>query len=239
MSAFITMAALLALLTVALLARARWWPAAVSADMAAPHRPSRALLGGMAVFVLAVATLGYYRVGSPAQLALGPQASLVAREAAAAAPAAPVGPEQVRAMVANLAERLKAQPGDAEGWMMLARSYIVLGQHADAVKAYRQAANLRPNDAALLADMAFALAVANDRKLGGEPTQLLDRALSIDPQNAKALALAGSAAFERKDYAVAVAHWEQLARTQPADAPFAQQIREGIAKARRLGGLGS
>ena len=238
MSAFITMAALLALLTVALLARARLWPAAAVADASEPQRPSRALLGGLALFVLAVATLGYYRVGSPAQLALGPQASRVARDAGAA-PAEPVGPDQVRAMVASLAERLKAQPGDAEGWMMVARSYIVLGQHADAVKAYRQAANLRPNDAALLADMAFALAVANDRKLGGEPTQLLDRALSIDPQNAKALALAGSAAFERKDYAVAVAHWEQLARTQPADAPFAQQIREGIAKARRLGGLGS
>ena len=57
-------------------------------------------------------------------------------------------------MVDKLAQRLKDQPNDPEGWTMLARAYMVMGRAADAVPAYEKAVALRPDDASLLADYA-------------------------------------------------------------------------------------
>ena len=59
----------------------------------------------------------------------------------------------------------------------------------------------KPRDAELLADLADVLAMTRSQRLQGEPEKLVLRALEIDPQNLKALALAGTAAFERKDFA--------------------------------------
>ncbi|MHA1571321.1 MAG: c-type cytochrome biogenesis protein CcmI, partial [Alphaproteobacteria bacterium] len=79
---------------------------------------------------------------------------------ATAAPAAPAAPsqaltgdqlERIRGMVAGLAERLAAEPDDLEGWLMLGRSYMVLGQSRKAVGALTQAARLAPDRPQILA----------------------------------------------------------------------------------------
>ena len=119
---------------------------------------------------------------------------------------------------------------------MLARSYVALGRHADAMPAFEKASALRPDDADLLSDYADALAMAQGRTLQGRPAELLQRALKADPRNPKALALAGAAAFERKDYAGAVKYWQALVQADP-QGELAQQIRGSIEEARQLGGL--
>ena len=96
---------------------------------------------------------------------------------------------------------------------------------------------LKGDDPQLLADYADLMAFQNDRKLAGEPTQLIDRALKLDPNHPKALALAGSAAFDRKDFAGAVRHWELLARLSPPGSEFLTELQGGIDEARKLGGL--
>jgi cytochrome c-type biogenesis protein CcmH len=208
---------------------------------AAPRLQSSPRLAlGLAVFIVVHAGGGYRWSGSPQGLAFGPgsggaAASTAGNDGADAAPHALV-PEQVQAMVDQLAQRLKDKPDDADGWQMLARSLVVLGKHAEAVDAFRQAASLVPNDAGLLADYADALAVTQGRRLEGEPTKLVERALAIDATNVKALALAGTAAFDRRDYAGAVRHWEKLVAVGPGDEAFAAQIRAGIIEARALGG---
>jgi cytochrome c-type biogenesis protein CcmH len=140
-------------------------------------------------------------------------------------------------MVDRLAERLKERPDDAEGWAMLGRSYVALGQHEKAVPAFEKATALRPDDAVLLADHADALAVRNGRSLAGEPIQLVQRALKADPRNLKALALAGTEAFDRADYPAAAAYWQRLVDAAPPDSPFVAPAREGLAEARQRGGL--
>jgi len=90
------------------------------------------------------------------------------------------------------------------------------------------------DEAARLADEAVALAVAEPRKLQGDAKQLAERALALDAHNPKALSLAGTAAFTRRDYASAVRYWEELLRSQPADSHFARQVRPSLAEARRL-----
>jgi cytochrome c-type biogenesis protein CcmH len=145
--------------------------------------------------------------------------------------------EQIAAMADKLAERLKAQPDDAEGWSMLARSYTVLGRNPEAVDAYKKALELHGDDASLLADYADALAVKNKRSLAGEPAALIARALKLEPDNLKALSLAGTDAFDRKDYAGAVKHWERILQVGPADNPLVEQVKASVAEARELGKL--
>jgi cytochrome c-type biogenesis protein CcmH len=214
-------------------------PASVStgASVAATaSRPSWALLGGVALAAVGLATAGYWWAGSPS--AVSSPASGGPSSAEAASPPNPhaTGPGQMAEMTEKLAVRLKEKPDDPEGWVMLARSYAVLGRHTDAVPAYRRALALQPApDAQLLADFADALAVTSDRRLDGEAGQMIDRALKLDPDNLKALSLAGTAAFDRKDYATAVKHWERVQRVAPADSIYRSQVQGSIAEARELG----
>ena len=71
----------------------------------------------------------------------------------------------------------------------------------------------------------------------GKSLELIERALKADPTHWKALALAGTAAFNRKDYKGAVAYWERMKATVPPGSPIAGSIDASIAEARELGGL--
>jgi len=184
-----------------------------------------------AAVVLLLALGGYALKGRPD--ALLDSATLAAGapppETAASAPT----PEQVNEMVARLAERLKDRPDDVQGWTMLGRSYMALGRAAEAVDAYRKVQAQRPDDPNVLADLADALAVSGGRTLEGEPARLIERALKIDPDHPKALALSGAHAFDKGDYATAARQWERVAQLAPPDSPMAQQAREGAEEARR------
>ncbi len=147
-----------------------------------------------------------------------------------------LSPAKVEEMVGRLAARLEQEPGNAEGWVVLARTYYSMNRFPDAVRAFERAVALLPGDASLLADYADALG-ATQNGLAGKPTQIIEQALKADPTQWKALALAGTAAFDRKDFAAAVAYWERLKTTVPPDAPIAKSIDNSIAEARALGGL--
>lgn len=144
---------------------------------------------------------------------------------------------QVEEMVATLAERLKQDPENAEGWFMLARSYNAMGRFTEAAAAYGELAKRMPDESQVYADWADALAAANNRSLAGEPARLIEKALSLDPDNIKALALSGSAAFQASDFAKAAAQWERMLTQLPADSELAASIRQGIAEARQQAGM--
>ena len=150
-----------------------------------------------------------------------------------AKPAHALTDEQLQRMVEQASEQTKRDPKDVTAWALLAHSYDMLGKFAESTKAYEQLAKLAPKDAQVLADYADALAVAHGRSLDGEPEALVRRALELDPANVKALSLAGTAAFEHKQYDQAVAHWER-AKAASKDPRFTQQIDSGIAEARAL-----
>lgn len=141
---------------------------------------------------------------------------------------------QIRELTGRLAARMEKEPDNVEGWTMLGRSYTALGEFAAAARAYGNAVARSGSDAALLADYADALAMAQGKRLDGEPEKLIERALAIDPQNLKALALAGSAAFERRDYPAAATYWERILKVVPEDSQFTQSVRASIAEARQL-----
>jgi cytochrome c-type biogenesis protein CcmH len=194
-------------------------------DLAAPaeraaQRPGRglALAIGAAIPVVAVAL--YFVVGTPA--VIDPEAEHTLRA------------KQIEAMVARLAARMRENPDDADGWKLLGRSYAVLGRYGEAVDAYAKAAQRAPRDPQLLADFADALAMARGARLAGEPEKLVLRALEIDPGNLKALALAGTAAFERKDYAIAARFWRRMLPRVPEGSDEARAIQANVDEALAL-----
>ena len=145
----------------------------------------------------------------------------------------------VEAMVERLAARMRENPDDAEGWKLLGRSYAAMGRYAEAVTAFAKAAERSPRDAQLLADFADVLAVTRGRNLEGEPAKLVERALELDPQNLKALALWGTIAFERREYAKAAQTWGRMLPLVQPGSEDARIISENVEEARKLAGIGA
>ena len=184
-----------------------------------------ALALGLAIPICALAV--YLSVGNP---------SAVLPQAAGGANPHGMTKAQFEAAVVRLAARMKDNPEDAEGWTMLARSYAVLGRFGEASEAYGKAAARMPRDAQLLADYADALAMAQGRTLQGEPEKIILRALAIDPDNVKALLLAGTAAFNRSDPRAAIRHWERVLGLLPKESDMIQRVQASIVQARSLAG---
>jgi len=193
----------------------------------APATPARWTAAALALFIPLCAAGLYWQFGTPDGLA--PTAETHG--------GGKVTSQDVEAMVAKLAARLEQTPDDAKGWSMLGRSYLYMRKPADAVAAYERAVALQKNDADLLADYADALALAQGKNIEGKPLQMIERALKIDPTQWKALAMAGSAAFERKDYKTAVSYWEKLQSRAEPGSDFAREVAANIEEARGLGGI--
>jgi cytochrome c-type biogenesis protein CcmH len=210
-----------------------------AAAVPARPRPSKHLVSGLVAFVVLAGVLGYTLLGNPAGLSVGPGDAARRGEAAGAGTGAAhdTGNEQIEAMVSRLAERLKAKPDDADGWLMLGRSYSVLKRYPDSAQAFRKAIELRPKDAQAYADLADATGMLNNRSLRGEPEQLIAKALALDGNNLKALALAGTVAFDKGDFALAVKHWEKARAVAEPGNEMAQALEGSVAEARQRAGL--
>jgi cytochrome c-type biogenesis protein CcmH len=182
-----------------------------------------------------VAVIFYLNVGNPTAIGNVAKATITTPPAGPAAP--PSGERtqaQIEANVAKLAERLKTNPNDAQGWTMLARSYSSMEKFGEAAGAYAKATELSPKDADLWAEYAFTTAMANGQKLEGRPMEFIDRALKLEPENPKALQLAGTAAFETKNYDKAIGYWQRVLKQVPPNSEVADTINSRIAEAKSL-----
>ena len=224
MTLFVILSLLLAAAALAILA---WRGPAVAhvtdpaTAAAAVMRPTRGLVAGLGALIAVVAIGGYAWIGSPRLLALTPDA--------------PAGPGPAMDAQADVLQaRAEARPDDAAAWMQAARFQAMLNHGAAAVADYRKVAALRPNDANVLADLADMLAATGSGSLEGEPIQLVDRALAIDPNHVKALALKGSYAMTQRDFRTALAAWNQALKVaQPGD-PIAQFLRQQLDAMREM-----
>lgn len=202
-----------------------------SAKPAAPVKRSKAAAVAVALAVPLISISLYLALGS--RQGLEPATEN-------AAPGAPhqLTPQQIDAMVARLAQKLEANPDDGEGWVMLARSYNALGRFGEAAAAYARAEAKFPQDSQFLADYADSLAMAQGQTLQGKPEALIRRALQADPNNLKALALAGTAEFERNNFAEAIDYWGRMLPLLPPDSEMGNSVRASIKEARdKQGGM--
>jgi cytochrome c-type biogenesis protein CcmH len=146
-------------------------------------------------------------------------------------------PEKINLMIEGLAARLKEKPDDLPGWVRLARAYKSQNRLPEAEAAFGKAGKLVDTDPDLLTQYADLLAMRSNT-LEGRPLALVNKALALNPKHPMALMLAGSAAYRRADYAMAITHWEKVLTVLPPGSPDAKQVEAEIADARSKGGLG-
>jgi len=138
---------------------------------------------------------------------------------------------------APLEAQVAAWPNDARAWVLLARSRMDAEQFAPAATAYARAIALSPkvaNDPQVWAEYADALGMTQGGALAGKPREAIDRALRLDPRQPKALELAGSAAYEARDFRAAHAHWRALLEALPPDSPQRLPLAAAVEKVERL-----
>jgi cytochrome c-type biogenesis protein CcmH len=146
-------------------------------------------------------------------------------------PAQAQSPGSIEDMVARLAERMRQQPDDLKGWVMLGRSYVVLKRYSDAEVAYANVLRLGGGENAdLLADYADAMVMADGGRFNDKAGALLTRALELDPGNIKALWLAGHWKNQSGEPAEALNYWQQAAQKLPPGSEDAAVIAGQISK---------
>jgi cytochrome c-type biogenesis protein CcmH len=184
----------------------------VPASAASRPRWLAALAMVIAVPVVALALYAY--LGNPTAPSDNPHGD----------PAVAVTDPKIVAMIDALAERMKANPEDGAGWALLARSYMRMGRFNASASAFEEAAKRVPDDPSLLADWADVLAQTQGAKISGKPLEILNRALAIDPNHLKSLALLASEAMERGDRPAAIAAWQRLRAQLPPGSDGAKEI---------------
>ncbi|MCD6679593.1 MAG: c-type cytochrome biogenesis protein CcmI [Burkholderiaceae bacterium] len=173
-----------------------------AAALAAPSSsPRAAWVAALFVALLVpLVALGVYRqVGAPHLASVDPNAA-----------PGPVDAAQVEAMIDRIEQRTREQPDDAEAWAMLAEARKMQGRHDEAVAAFAKAIERLPNDARLLTDYAESAALRAGGDFAGQPVELLERALAIDPNEPKAVALMGAAQYRLGNLPRARSYLQQL-----------------------------
>lgn len=198
---------------------------APSISMVRARRPW--LLAALLSLALVASAFALYRgIGTPAALQM--ENLMPSAKAAPAGADAPMSDKQILAMVDSLARKMEANPDDPRGWVLLARSQAALGRMPEALQAYERAIKLLPGDGQLLADYADVTVMQQAGRFEGKPMLLIRQALKADPNNLKALALAGTAEIKAGKRDAALKYWEKLKTLVPRDSDDYREIESII-----------
>lgn len=138
--------------------------------------------------------------------------------------------EAINKMVDGLAKKMQTDPNNAEGWLMLGKSYKYLEQYAKSADAFAHAYKLLGDKPSVMLAYAEALSFANDQQVTGESADLIFKALALEPKNPNALWLAGMAKTQAGEFIEAKKLWTQLAATLPQGSEAQQEINALLAK---------
>lgn len=137
--------------------------------------------------------------------------------------------------VLELQQALEREPQRADGWALLGRSQLALGQLQEANAAFERAVALAPDEVPVLVEAAQARAQTNPtRQFDDTALQWLQHAQKLDPNSERAAWLIGVALRQRGQNAEAAQVWEALLpKLEPG---AAAALREQIAIARQANG---
>ena len=136
--------------------------------------------------------------------------------------------QRIKDMVTGLAARLKDEPGDLEGWRMLARSYVVLQRYPEAADAYRRALGLVAGDADLLANYGEALYLGAERTVTPEALQAFEQVLARRSDHHQALYYMALGTYQGGDAVAAIKQWNALLEISPSGAPWIAMVAKRI-----------
>jgi cytochrome c-type biogenesis protein CcmH len=209
--------------------------AAAAADMAEPMREQR--VDGITTILLAAAVSAgavalYLGVGAP-----GVADQPFAEHATENAQVATTAPHDLAKSADTLAAKLRENPNDADGWMLLARTQAELQRWQDAAQSYRHAMSLTGNRPDAVAGYGEMLVLSAQGIVTPSAKQAFDQAIAGDPTNLAAryyLALADAQAGKPER---AVEAWSKLEAEAPAGAPWLPNLRERIAETAKAAGI--
>ncbi|MCO5119816.1 MAG: c-type cytochrome biogenesis protein CcmI [Burkholderiaceae bacterium] len=179
------------------------------------------------VVVPASALLVYRQVGTPAMLEPRPAATMASPRLPPGHPtttSAPSLPGEIETLVAGIEQRTREAPEDGEAWAMLGAALKMQGRHQDAVLAFEKAIERVEPDARLFAEAAESIARVAGGSFEGRPTEMLERALALDPAEPRALWLMAAAQFRAGDLPRARQHLTRLRDGLPATSADAAEV---------------
>ncbi|EGM6611563.1 cytochrome c-type biogenesis protein CcmH [Salmonella enterica] len=189
------------------------------------------------VIALIVAAISYYQTGSYGQVKIWRQATAltpVLLERALDPKAQPLNEEEMARLALGLRTRLQSDPGNAEGWIMLGRIGMVLGNAGTATGAYANAYRLDPKNSDAALGYAEALTRSSDPEDNRRGGELLRRLVRSDHTDIRVLSLYAFNAFEQQRFGEAVAAWEMMLKLLPAGdarrAVIERSIRQALAQ---------
>ncbi|ELP8886152.1 cytochrome c-type biogenesis protein CcmH, partial [Salmonella enterica] len=144
------------------------------------------------VIALIVAAISYYQTGSYGQVKIWRQATAltpVLLERALDPKAQPLNEEEMARLALGLRTRLQSDPGNAEGWLMLGRIGMVLGNAGTATGAYANAYRLDPKNSDAALGYAEALTRSSDPEDNRRGGELLRRLVRSDHTDIRVLSL--------------------------------------------------
>lgn len=186
------------------------------------------IFAGFAIMMLVPLAAGslYLGLGSPGTV----EQPFAERERPTAGPrTAPMDSNpDVEAMVSGLAERLAEDPDDLQGWLMLGRSYGVLGRYLEAVGALENARKLSADDPDLIASLAENRVFTTNGVVNPAAISDFEALRRLDPGHPAARFYLALAHAQAGEYQIALDEWTDLVRDSPADAPWMETLRDQI-----------
>jgi cytochrome c-type biogenesis protein CcmH len=112
-----------------------------------------------------------------------------------------------------------------------------VGDNDSELDALRTALDLTAGDPSIKAMLAEALSRAADGQITIPARNLIDQVLAANPNEPRALYMAGLAAYQDENFADAVALWQRLYNQSRPDAPWMATLGQNIIDAAEKGGL--
>jgi cytochrome c-type biogenesis protein CcmH len=140
-------------------------------------------------------------------------------------------------LVERLAAKLKEQPDNLEGWIILGRSYMTMKNYPAAIKAYQTAIKLDDQNVNLLLAYSEALAATHGNDFTGQAAPLIEKAYTLAPQDPNVLWLNGVLAYQSNKFQLAIERWQDLRATLTPQSSELESINGAIDDARKQLGL--
>lgn len=140
-------------------------------------------------------------------------------------------------LATRLENRLEADPEDADGWFLLGRTRLQLGEFEAAASAFGEVAARSPDSLAPKVFRAQALYLAEDRELTPRVREVVDAVLEQEPGQPIMLELLAMDAFRDGRFAEAAEGFARVLETPVRDPARREFLEDGLARARDLAGL--
>lgn len=143
----------------------------------------------------------------------------------------PGDPNNIMDMIARVEAHLLNNPGDANGWRVIAPIYMRLGRLSDAADAYQRLIQLTGPTPQLQENLAEALIASNSGMVTAEAQAAADAAVEAEPDRVKARFFRALGNAQGGKAELALADYDEIIRRSPPDAPWLQPVRDERAKA--------